>query len=111
MSKNNDQVYAITDIEGYASQMRKAAADSICASTEENLDSYISLNEMIGLINTECLGFDNENRPLLNEDRNEKIYESTVAWINGVTLAKLAAKGYVECAWDDESNEMIFWKK
>jgi hypothetical protein len=26
-----------------------------------------------------------------------------------VGLARLAAQGFVECAWDDEKEEMIFW--
>jgi hypothetical protein len=26
-------------------------------------------------------------------------------------LAKLAAKDLVECAWDDECNDMVFWIK
>jgi len=28
---------------------------------------------------------------------------------HNVGLAKLASKGLVECAWDNETNEMIFW--
>lgn len=102
-------VYAIVDIEGYVKEMREAAAKSISRSHDENLDEYISINQMINLVKKECVGFDDQNRPLLNEDANEKIYENTVTWIHNVGLAKLAAKGLVECAWDNETNEMIFW--
>lgn len=108
MSKNNEEVYAITNIEGYASEMREAAANSF-AENHEDIDSYISLNQMINLIRSECIGFDDQDRPLLNEDANEKIYESTVTWINNVGLARLASEGYIECAWDNNSNEMVFW--
>ena len=24
-------------------------------------------------------------------------------------MSQLAAQGYVECAWDDEKNKMVFW--
>jgi hypothetical protein len=64
---------------------------------------------MISLVKENCVGFDDNDRPLLDEDSNEKIYEYTVIWIHNVGLAKLAAKGLVECAWDENINEMVFW--
>lgn len=106
--KNND-IYAIVDLEGYAREMRDCAAKSLCNEYQDNLDEYISINQMINLVKRECLGLDDNERPLLNEDTNIKIYESTVTWINNVGLAKLAAKGLVECAWDNKTNSMIFW--
>jgi len=104
-----NDLYAITNIEGYASEMRQAAAYSLCSDSNDNLDDYISLKQMINLVKSECVGFDSNDRPLLNEDANEKIYESTITWIHNVGLAKLAAKDLVQCAWDDSVNEMVFW--
>ena len=103
-------VYAIIDLSGYVSQMREAAAKTICDNTDD-VDDYISLDQMIGLVKESCLGFDDEERPLLNEDANETIFDNTVTWIHNVGLAKLAAQDLVECAWSDEDNEMIFWAK
>lgn len=109
MNQNNDeQIYAITNLEGYAREMREAAATTF-SDNHSDIDEYISINQMIGLIKSECIGFDDQERPLLNETANAQIYESTVTWINNVGLAKLAAQGFVECAWDDKQNEMIFW--
>lgn len=105
----NDEIYAITNIKGYALEMRQAAAESIVDNVDENLDDYININQMINLVKSECIGYDDLNRPLLNEDANAKIYESTITWIHNVGLARLAAKGLIECAWDNNSNEMIFW--
>jgi hypothetical protein len=105
------EVYAITDLRSYATQMREAAATSLSDSYDENLDSYISLQQMIGLVNKICLGFDDQNRPLLNEDTNSEIFGQTAAWIYNVGLAKLASQDLIECAWDNESNEMVFWPK
>lgn len=104
-----NDVYAITDINGYALEMREAAAKSIADPFDDNLDTYISLNQMINLIKDECLGFDYKDRPLLNEDVNEKIYESAAIWIHNIGLAKLAAKNLIECAWDSKEKEFIFW--
>jgi hypothetical protein len=39
------------------------------------------------------------------------IYDYTITWIHNVALAKLAAQDLVECAWDDDANEMVFWSK
>jgi hypothetical protein len=108
----SDQVYAITDVNDYVSQMREVAATSISEnSSSDNLDHYISIGQMIGLVKTHCLGYDDENRPLLNESANETIFEETATIIHNVGLAKLAAKNVIECAWDDTLNEMVFWHK
>lgn len=108
----SDQIYAITNIEGYVSQMRQVAAENISEnSDQDNLDDYISIGQMIGLVKSNCLGYDDENRPLLNEKQNEIIFSETTTIIHNVGLAKLAAKDIVECAWDDELNEMVFWHK
>ena len=91
--------------------MRDVAAKTLSENYTENLDEFISLNQMINLVKQECVGFDNKNRPLLNEEVNEKIFEDAAVWIHNVGLAKLAAKDLVECAWDNDLNDMVFWKK
>ena len=67
------------------------------------------VDDIVRYYKIECLGLDDENRPILNEQTNEEIYEQIVVWIHKVGLAKLAAQGLIECAWDDTENEMIFW--
>ena len=103
------EVYAIVDLDGYVSQMREAAAKSISPDNTDNLDNYISLTQMTNLVTEFCLGYDDENRPLLDEDTNEKIFEETAVWIHNIGLAKLAAQDLIQCAWDDKLNEMVFW--
>lgn len=109
----SQEVYAIIDLEGYATQMRIAAAKSLSEDSEEqeNLNDFITINQIINMVNNECVGYDNEDRPLLDEEKNEKIFEDTAIWIHNVCLARLAAKDLLECAWDNETNEMIFWAK
>lgn len=104
-------LYAIVDLEGYASQMREAAAKSLCDTSNDDLNDYITLTQIINMVKENCKGFDEEDRPLLDEDINEKIFEDTAVWIHGVGLAKLAAQDLIECAWDDDNNEMVFWAK
>jgi hypothetical protein len=106
------QVYAITDLNGYVSQMRDVAAQNISEnSNQDNLDDYISIDQMIGVVKSNCLGYDDNDHVLLDEKRNQKIFEEVSIWIHNSGLAKLAANDLVECAWDDELNEMVFWQK
>lgn len=105
------RVYAITNLDGYSDEMRKAAANALCENTTDNLDEYISLDQMKSLVEQNCVGYDDENHPLLNEEVNELIFEEAAVWINNVGLAKLAGKDLIECAWDDEVNDFIFWSK
>ncbi len=108
----SEQVYAITDLTRYVTQMRDAAASVISDnSSEDNLDNYISIDQMIGLVKSNCLGYDDNQYPLLNEDRNQKIFDEATIWIHNIGIAKLAGQDLVECAWDDELNEMVFWQK
>jgi hypothetical protein len=107
-----EELYSINNINGYVSQMREAAANSVSENSgEDNLDDYISIDQMIGLVKSNCLGYDDNDYPILNEDHNQKIFEEASVWIHNVALAKLAAQDLVECAWDDELNEMVFWQK
>jgi hypothetical protein len=105
------KIYAIVDVPGYVSQMREAAAKSLSENYSANLDDYISIDQMVVLLKEECVGFDNNNRPLLNEKTNGNIFDKTALWIHNVGLAKLAAKDLIECAWNSKTNKMIFWEK
>ena len=107
----NQENYIVTNLEGYVTAMRECAANEISDhSDQDNLDDYISINQMINLVHSHSLGFDN-NRPILNEEANTKIFEDTILWINNAGLAKLASQDLIECAWDNKQNTMIFWSK
>jgi hypothetical protein len=107
------EIYTITNLNGYASQMREVAANSFVDTNQytDSLDDYITIEQITNMIRTECLGFDDKNRPLLDEDSNERIFENTTVWIHNSALAKLAAQDLIECAWDNDSNDMVFWVK
>ena len=107
-----NKVYAITDLSGYVSQMRVEAAKSISENYEnDNLDEYISIEEIVNIVNSHSLGIDDKNRHLLDEESNASIFEEVAVWINNIGLAKLAGRNLVECAWNDETNQMMFWTK
>lgn len=107
----SNHFYSITNLTGYAEQVRYAAGEHISKNNKENLDEYISIGQVINLVNEHCLGFDELNRPILDEETNEEIFEAVLDWFHSVGLSKLASKGLIECAWDSDKDTMVFWAK
>jgi hypothetical protein len=105
----NMEKYSIVDLRGYAVAMRDGAAKSFTENYSENLDDFISIDQTIELIVNKTLGLDEDGHYLINEKIFDEIFDDIRDWLYGVGLAKLAAKGYVECAWDDKLQSMVFW--
>jgi hypothetical protein len=103
------EIYSISDLDRYAESIRKNAALSFTEFYHENLDDFISIVQTTNLIKNNCIGEDEDGNFLIDEDSYNRTFEEVRMWIYNVGLAKLAAEGRVECAWDDELNEMIFW--
>lgn len=101
--------YSIIDLEGYAKAMRDGAASSFEKDYTENLDDFITIPQVINMIKENTLGLDEEGNYLINEDIFDDVFNNIREQLYEVALAKLAAKGLIECAWDDESNDMVFW--
>jgi hypothetical protein len=107
--KNNEPVYSIIDLHNYALSLRENAARSFTEDYTENLDEFISLAQIINLIKKHSLGKDEEGNYLIHSTVFDETFNEIRNWLYGVGLARLAAKGLVECAWDNDLNEMIFW--
>lgn len=105
------KLYSVFDLKGYAVEMRNAAAKSLKEDYSENLDDYISLEQVYNIVAKESVAVDDEDRYVLSEESNDLIFEHIRVWIYNCGLAKLAANDMIECAWDDKSNEMVFWVK
>ena len=99
------------DLDGYATSMREGVAQSFLENHKENLDDYISIEQVKGVIIGYSLGQDEHGNYLINEEVFNDTFEDVRDWVFNVGLSKLAAKGLVECAWDDNTNEMVFWCK
>jgi hypothetical protein len=103
------ETYSIIDLEGYAKAMRDGAASSFEKDYTENLDDFITIEQVINLIKKNNLGLDEDGNYIINSDIFDEMFGEIRDWLYGVGLSKLASKGYVDCAWDDEANEMVFW--
>lgn len=100
--------YIVNDIEHLAISIRKNAALTFSGSYDENLDDFITLCQVKHLIR-ENTTIDENNYMIMNEDQYDSIFTQVRDWIYNSGLAKLAADNKIQCAWDDESNSMIFW--
>jgi hypothetical protein len=103
------ETYSITDLPRYAECVREGAANQLIENYSDNLDEFISINQVINLIKDKSIGLDESENLLINEDIHNSIHEDIQDWIFNVGLAKLAAAGKIECAWDDDQNDMVFW--
>jgi hypothetical protein len=105
------EVYAIMNLEKYAGMIRARAAATIAESSTEELEEFVTIQQTTSMILEHSIGKDEEGRPLLDDGSHAELFRSVKERIFNSGLSKLAAKDIVECAWDDEKNEMIFWTK
>lgn len=104
-------IFTIVNLERYAMSMRKNAVLSLGEDNQSNLDEFITIPQVSKLIENNSVGEDEEGNYLITEDTFNQTFDEIRTWIEGVVLAKLAGEDKIECAWDDETNEMIFWSK
>ncbi len=106
-----DSIYSITDLDGYSNSIRESVAQSFVENYAENLDDYITLEQVKTLVIEHSLGQDEEGNYLIDSDVFDDTFNDIREWFYEAGLAKLAAKGVIDCAWDDEANQMVFWVK
>ena len=114
--KDNKE-YVITNTEEFAALMRSTGATSLDEQylgktteyDDDDLNDFITLNQIQTIIHEESLGQDEESQYIIDSDIFEHIFDETRNLIYQSAMCQLAAKGYVECAWDDEKNKIVFW--
>ncbi len=75
---------------------------------------YHEVERLISLAQTENLvrkyiepGYNNEF--IISERNYDILCDEIKKWIYNSSLGIVASSGKIECAWDDDSNEMFFW--
>jgi hypothetical protein len=106
---NHDTTYSITDLDRFAQSMREGAARSISENYTENLDEFITIDQIKNLIEQNNIGYDDDGLLQINENIFDNLFDYIRHDIYQVALSRLASNGYIECAWDDDGNEMVFW--
>jgi hypothetical protein len=105
------EVYSVLDLDGYADAVRSEAASLADSSLgkETDLNEFITLKEVSGIIILHSLGYDSEDNHIIDHDTHNDIVDEIQSWIFNIGLAKLAGSNKIECAWDDNLNDMVFW--
>jgi hypothetical protein len=115
MKKNKE--YIITDTEEFVHLMRSTAASSLAEEylgttkqySDKDLDGITTLSQIESIIAEKSIDIDEESKYIINGDIFEDIFDEVRNLIYQSAISQLAAKGYIECAWDDKKNKMIFW--
>lgn len=105
----DDEYYSVRDLRGYADAIRNDAISTYDSTDKNDLDDFITLNQIVGLIDANSLGVDENHDYIIDQETHFDIVDQVSNWIFNVGLAKLAASNKLECAWDNSINEMIFW--
>lgn len=105
------EIFSIHDMDGFIKHIRNGAAQSIRENYTDDLNDFITLSQVQKLVMERSMGVDENGCHLITEDIFDSIFEDIRSSIYQSALAKLAAQNIIECAWDDESNEMVFWTK
>lgn len=111
------KTYSITDLSDFCKIMRTCAAESLAEQYSgkskyfhnDDLDKICTLNQVKSFIEENNNGTDEKDRYIINDDLFVAIFDNVRNLIYQSAMSKLAAKGLVECAWDDEKEQMIFW--
>lgn len=106
-----DEIHAIMNLDKYAAYIRKRAAMSFSEDYGEDLDEFITIKQTSDMIVENSMGKDEKGLYLINESSHKKLFEQIRLRIYNAGLSKLAAKDMLECAWDDNKGEMVFWAK
>jgi formylglycine-generating enzyme required for sulfatase activity/TPR repeat protein len=94
-----DESYVISNIADYVSEMRLAAAKSISENTDdEDAQRYLADEQAVGIVRKHSLGFDQLDRPILNQERHELIFEEVSTSIFYAGLAAIADNATVDPA-------------
>lgn len=109
--------YSITDSLEFARIMRNCAAESLSEEytgeaksySDADLEGIATLSQIESLIAEHSIGSDENNQDIIDTETFNNIFDETRNLIYQSAMSQLAAKGLIECAWDDEENRMVFW--
>jgi len=90
-------VYTISDLRAYASEMRLAAAKEISENADaEDARRHLPDEQVFRIVRRHCLGFDDDGHPQLNEQRNQNVYAEIRVSLYCAGIAEIAANESVD---------------
>ena len=104
-----DETYCITNLDGYVGALLSGVQEEMGPPDNQSIYSFITKAQVLTIIEEQCLGYTENNEPIINNDAHAKIIEDIIYRVENTALAQLASDGFLDCAWDDELNDMVFW--
>lgn len=109
--------FSITDNEEFASLMRSYAASSLAEEylgepreyEHEELECLMTLNQVQNIVEENSADTTEDNLNIISENEFDTIFNLVRVQLYHATMSQLAAKGYLECAWNDKKQQMEFW--
>lgn len=108
-------LYVIKDLDGFCRSTRKLIADDLQGDypkilSDEELDQFITIKQVENLVReNQVITENHDDNIYMNMIAYEKLCDIMINHMYGSALSKLAADGYLETAWDDNLNDMVFW--
>ena len=103
--------FSITNLTDFSKILRKNAYEHLGMSITDNQDEFVTIKEVIKLVQFSGIGFDDDNNIMINEDILEQLINDVSRWIYDISLSKLCGDDKLDCAWDETYNQMVFWSK
>ena len=98
----------IKNIKLFTKSIRKNMVMIFPRSYHHQVDNLISLSQTEKLVRQYIEPAYNDEF-ILNDENYDLLCNEIKRWIYNSSLGLAASSGTIECAWDDQSNEMFFW--
>lgn len=93
-----------------ATEILKLRYDDLNKEEKQEIDEYISLKE-VTTISKSYIRFDKRNKQfIIGIDDYEELIQAITGRLVSNLMNGLVVKGQLECAFDDEKQDFIFWK-
>ena len=97
-------MYDIDDLEGFSDTIRREVVSSHGLEDDER---YVTTCQIMGYIAGRFP--ENEGSFVLDDNALEDVVKFAVGTLIGSCMSSMAAEGELECAWNEEQNDMVWW--
>ena len=109
-NNEEEQMMSVVDMEGCVEHLADSIAKEYSPDTKaEDVFHFCSRQQIESIINESCLGYDEDDNPIISVEIYAEVCDKIFQTVQSASLAKLASEGYLECAWDNDLNDMVFW--
>lgn len=98
-------MYRIVNLEDFSSELRREVLKT--HGCEEDEGRYLTDGQIASFVREKFPEEDGEI--VFDDDGLKEIVKFATGTILGSCMSEMASKGELECAWDNEKNDMVWW--